>query len=470
MEKYIIDFDLEETPKYLQICKYIKKMIESGEIEDGEKLPAIRSLAAVLGVNNVTVVNAYKHLQDEGYALLKIGSGTFAKKKEIIRNFRKEYTEALKKISQDTLKTYIDFTGETTSSTFFPVEIFKNILNAVLDRDGAEALIYQDILGYQGLRNSINRNFWNGEVDVDNLLIVSGAQQGIDIIAKAIVNVNDNIILEKPTYSGALSVFNWRRANVYEVGMQQDGADIYSLENILKKNRIKCFYTMSYFQNPTGATYSLDKKLRILELAEKYDFYIIEDDYLSELIYNPDIIYKSFKSLDTHDRVFYIKSFSKIFLPGIRIGYLIYPFKFKEVLQNAKVNTDISTSSLMQRALDLYINNGYWKEHISFLNSQYERRYRAVKRCLQDKLSDKVSFNDPGGGLNFYIKINEEIDISSTELFYACRNSNVLITPGVIFYKHPGDGDKYFRIGFSQIDEVQIERGVDIIKDIMLKL
>lgn len=467
MEKYKVNFSSDGTPKYIQIWKHIKKMIESGEIDDGEKLPPIRSLAVMLGVNNVTIVNAYKHLQNEGYALLKIGSGTFVKKKENNKSFKRDYTETLRRISQETLKNFIDFTGETTSSTFFPVEIFKNIINMVLDRDGAQALIYQDIQGYPGLRDSINRNFWDSKIDVDNLLIVSGAQQGIDIISKAIVNTNDNVILEKPTYSGALSVFSWRRANIYEVDMKEEGIDISSFEDIVRKNRIKCFYTMSYFQNPTGVTYSLYKKLKILELAEKYDFYIIEDDYLSELIYKPEIIYNSFKSLDTCDRVLYIKSFSKIFLPGIRIGYLIYPSKFKELLQNTKVNTDISTSSLMQRALDLYISDGYWRKHISFLNNEYEKRYNVLKNCLINELGDRVSFSDPGGGLNFYIKIGEHIHMNSMELFYRCKDMGVLITPGVIFYKHPKEGNKFFRIGFSQTDEEQIRRGIRIISDII---
>jgi DNA-binding transcriptional MocR family regulator len=469
MYKYDLNFVLDGTPKYIQIWKHIKRMIECGEIEDGEKLPPIRSLAASLGVNNVTIVNAYKHLENEGYAQLKIGSGTFAKKKEISKNFKKEYTDALRKISQDTLKSFVDFTGETTSSTFFPVEIFKNIINRVLDRDGAQALIYQDIQGYPGLRDSINRYFWNGSIDIDNLLIVSGAQQGIDIISKAILNTNDNVILEKPTYSGALSVFNWRRANIYEVDMQEDGVDISSFEEIVKKNRIKCFYTMSYFQNPTGATYSLEKKLKILELAEKYDFYIIEDDYLSEIIYRTDILYNSFKSLDIYDRVLYIKSFSKIFLPGIRIGYLIYPSKFKELLQNTKVNTDISTSSLMQRSLDLYINDGYWKDHIRFLNIEYEKRYNLLKHYLSNGLGDTISFNDPGGGLNFYIKIRDYIPTNSMELFYRCKSQNVLITPGVIFYKNPKEGNQYFRIGFSQTDEEEIRQGINIIKEVIYK-
>ncbi len=146
---------------------------------------------------------------------------------------------------------------------------------------------------------------------------------------------------------------------------------------------------MSYFQNPTGATYSLEKKLRILELAELYDFYIVEDDYLSELIYD-NKQYKSFKSLDINDRVIYIKSFSKIFLPGIRLGYMISPEKYKEHIQNSKINTDISTSSLMQRALDLYINKDLWKEHISYLNMAYKEKYDFMIKCIEKYLGIRL--------------------------------------------------------------------------------
>lgn len=467
MGKYSMELN-EDSPKYLQIAKSIKLLIDTGLVEDEEKLPSIRYLSGLLGVNNITVVNAYKKLQSDGYADLRIGSGTFAKKKEIFRNFKKEYSETFKKISSGILKTNIDFTGETTSSSFFPVKIFKDVLNEVLDRDGAEALIYQDVLGFAGLRQSISTHFWNDEVGVDDILIVSGAQQGIDIISKSIINVNDNVIIEKPTYSGALSVFNWRRANIFEVDIEDDGVDIEKFEKIVKKNKIKCFYTMSYFQNPTGASYSDEKKRYILELANKYDFYIIEDDYLSELIYSGNIKYASFKSMDSGDRVIYIKSFSKIFLPGIRIGYLICPPGFREVFQSSKINTDISTSSLMQRALDLYIVRGYWREHINFLNEEYKKRYFFMEECIKSKLHDKVSFNPPSGGLNFFIKISEKYNINCMDLFYECRNQGVLITPGVIFYKNPKNGERFFRLGFSLTDNTQIEQGLDIIDKIIV--
>ncbi|AKN32490.1 GntR family transcriptional regulator [Clostridium carboxidivorans P7] len=466
MDKYFVSMQ-GEIPKYITITRHIKRLIDINKIEDGEKLPSIRSLSEFLNVNNVTIVNAYKRLQNEGYAVQKMGSGTYAKKKDITKNFKKEYSEALKKISGKMVKEYVDFTGETPSNDFFPVQSFKDVLNEVLDRDGAEALIYQEALGYEGLRKSISEVFWNKKIKSDDILIVSGAQQGIDIVSKALINTNDNVIVEKPTYSGALSVFKWRRANIYEVPIGKDGIDVDKFEKILKKNNIKCFYTMSYFQNPTGMSYSIEKKQQILNLAEIYDFYIIEDDYLAELIYDHSIKYKSFKSLDKNDRVIYIKSFSKIFLPGIRIGYLIPPMKFKESIENSKINTDISTSSLMQRALDLYIKKGLWKDYMNNLNHIYKNRYLLMEECIKSHLENKVDFISPGGGLNFYLKIKDSIYVDSIELFRKTKDKKVLITPGTLFYKSPSEGKKYFRISFSQTDEEAMQKGLSIINELL---
>ena len=466
MDKFKVEF-IEDTPKYVQLYRHIKRLIDKGEVEDGQKLPTIRMLSKELRINNVTVVNAYKKLESEGYAFQRMGSGTYAKRKILGKSFRKEYRETFKKLSIEELRNSIDFSGESTSSSHFPVEDFKNLINKVLDRDGAEALMYQESLGFKGLRNVINKEFWNDTLDIDDILIVSGAQQGIDIIAKALINVNDNIVIEKPTYNGAMMVFNWRRANIFEIDMEEDGVNIDKLQEVLKKNRIKCFYTMSYFQNPTGYSYSLEKKKRLLNLAEKYDFYILEDDYLSELIFNEDISHNSFKSLDLNNRVIYVKSFSKIFLPGIRIGYVITPRKFREIIQNSKINTDISTSSLMQRTLALYIENGLWREYMVSLIREYEKRYFFMEKYIKERLFNKVDFISPGGGLNFFIKIKDNINMDSKELFLKCRKKGVIITPGVMFFKNEIEGIKYFRVGYSQTNLEKIKEGIDIIREVM---
>ncbi|MCR1949530.1 PLP-dependent aminotransferase family protein [Clostridium sp. DSM 100503] len=454
----------DEIPKYVQIANHIKKLIDNKDISDGEKLPTIRELADILEVNNVTIVNAYKKLKSDGYAFQKVGSGTYAKRKELTSLFNREYSRIFKNMLPEELEKIIDFTGETNTEVYFPINEFKSVINKVLDRDGANALIIKEPLGYEKLRETINKSFWNNKLDLDNILIVSGAQQGIDIASKAIVNINDNVIVEKPTYGGALSVFKWRRANIFEIEIKEDGVDLDEFEEILKKNKISCFYTMSYFQNPTGISYSREKKLKLLELSKKYDFYIIEDDYLSELIYDNNIIHEPLKKLDKYERVIYIKSFSKIFLPGIRLGYMVTPASFNEIIQSSKINTDITTSSLMQRALELYISEGFRKEHIAYQCREYKKKYKLIKSLIEDELLDKVTYIDPKGGLYFYIKLKDK-SITSKELFYKLKRRNVFITPGVIFYRDSKNGDYFFRIGFSQVSKDKIIKGIGLIKE-----
>ena len=282
------------------------------------------------------------------------------------------------------------------------------------------------------------------------------------------LNINDNVIVEKPTYTGALSVFKWRRANIFEVDIEEDGINIEQFEKILKKHKIKFFYTMSYFHNPTGVSYSREKKIKILELAKIYDFYIIEDDYLSELIYDNNLQYEPFKKLDVYDRVVYIKSFSKVFLPGIRLGYIINPKVFREVMMSSKVNTDIATSTLMQRSLEMYIKEGYWKGYISFLKSEYKMRYDLMKKLLEEELKEYVSFIDPKGGLTFYTKLKNK-EINSEELFYRLKERKLYITPGSIFYTGTDEGNYSFRLRYSQVKEEDIRRGINIIKEELIK-
>ncbi|OCA96750.1 PLP-dependent aminotransferase family protein [Clostridium beijerinckii] len=458
-------FKDNDIPKYIQVANYIKSLIDKRNIKEGDKLPTIRELSKKLGVNNVTIVSAYNKLKSEGYAYQKVGSGSYAKRKEVASNFRKEYSNTLKKISMGDLTNVIDFTGETTGEVLFPIDDLKGIINEVLERDGANALLSDNRNGYTDLIYTINKVFWNNKLNNEDIIIISGAQQGIDIASKGILNINDNIIVEKPTYVGALSVFKWRKVNLFEVPIDEDGINLNKFEKILQKNEIKCFYTMSYFQNPTGVSYSIEKKKRILDLAEIYDFYIIEDDYLSELIYENSLEYVPFKWLDKNDRVIYIKSFSKIFLPGIRLGYLVAPEVFSETLQNSKHNTDITTSSLMQRALELYISSNKWKKNIKNLNDEYIKRYTHLKTILDSEFKDMLTYNDPKGGLNFYITLKDEFKINTKELFIKLKKRNVYITPGAMFFTSQNDGQDSFRIAFYQTDKEKIEKGMKILKE-----
>jgi DNA-binding transcriptional MocR family regulator len=466
MEKYRVDFGKSDEAKYILVARRIKRLIDEKSIADGEKLPSIRALSDFLGVNAVTVVSAYDKLEDEGYAVQKKGSGTYAKRRESGRSIKKEYSSSLRLISGKS-DGYTDFTGEMLTTEFFPISSFKSVLDEVLDRDGAEALIAQEPLGYEGLRETIRRVFWSGRVKLEDILIVTGAQQGIDIISKALINQNDYVLVEKPTYSGALSVFKSRRANIIDIPIGRNGIDVDKLEKLLMKNSIRCFYTMSYFQNPSGMSYGIEEKKRILQLAEIYDFFIIEDDYLSELIFDESIPYSSFRSLDRNNRVIYVKSFSKLFLPGIRLGYLITPPKYREAVQSSKFNTDIATSSLMQRALDMYIKKGYWIEYIEKLKVIYKSRYGVMESCIREMLGDKVEYISPGGGLHFYLRISDSLSMDAVRLFRIAKGKKILVTPGDMFYRNPSDGRKYFRLSYSTVDEGQIRKGIEMLSGII---
>ena len=205
-QKFILEFK-EESHKYIDIAEHIKKLIDDGRIIDGEKLPTIRGLSKFLEVNKDTIISAYRKLNLEGYLYQSQGSGSYARKRESIKNFRKEYNEIFQKISSGDDGDLIDLTSEITSAEFFKVDKLKEIFDEVLTRDGVLALSYNDSQGYINLRKIINKEFWNGENSINNMLITSGAQQGIDIVSKALININDCVVVEKPTYSGALSVF-----------------------------------------------------------------------------------------------------------------------------------------------------------------------------------------------------------------------------------------------------------------------
>lgn len=463
MDKYFIEFHTGK-PKYMQIVSHIIGLINRGKISEKEKLPSIRDYRDILNVNKGTVVTAYDKLCEYGYAFQKVGSGTYIKMGNINNKFKKNYSNIIKTLNNED-NSYIDFVGDSVQKSFFPIDNFKDALNDVIDRDGATAFLYKDSNGFEKLRKTIIEILWDNKYDYDDLLIISGAQQGIDLVSRAIINARDSVVVEKPTYTGALNVFNWRKADIIDISINEGGIDVEAFEKFLMKNSIKCFYTMGSFQNPTGLSYDLESKKRIIELSNIYDFYILEDDYISELSYDDNFDNSTFKSLDKYDKVIYLKSFSKTFLPGVRLGYILVPKELKEMILNYKINTDITTSSIMQRSLELYIRYGWWKTHIDKLKYEYSKRYKIIIEVLKKELWKELEFVEPKGGLSIYLKL--KIDMDSIELFKKCLEKGLVITPGVFFYKDYKDGLRYFKIGFAKVSDEELSKGLEILKIVL---
>ncbi|MDF2591581.1 MAG: transcriptional regulator with domain and aminotransferase domain [Clostridia bacterium] len=449
-------------PLYIQLFEQLKELIEQGILPEDYKLPTIRELGRELNVNNITVVNAYKLLEDHKLIYKKVGSGSYVLpiEENLIINNAVSNEDDRQEYDYNTEEGYIDFATASPDPRLFPMTDFKKAINDVIERDGGNAFMYHDSRGYLPLRSSIADYLSKKEIEVgpEDVYIISGAQQGIDIIAKALLTNGDYVFVESPTYTGAAAVFKSRGARIVEIPLQSDGPDMNELEKLLQVIKPKFMYTMPNFQNPTGCSYSERKKKHLLLLCKKYKLLIVEDDYSGDLSYKEKPA-TPLKSYDNADSVIYIKSFSKIFMPGLRVAFLIIPEPIKKMIESAKYMTDISTSGFMQRVLDLYLNRNILDEHIRYMKKEYGLRYfeavRAAKKYLRGAL-----FSQPYGGLNLWIRLPEGID--SSKLYERCKKNMVLITPGTVFLKGE-EGEQHMRISFSGVDVLDITKGIAIV-------
>ena len=470
MNNFMINKKLS-TPLYIQLSNNIRTLIEDNTIEN-EKLPSIRALSKHLGVNNVTVVNAYKLLEQEGYVYSVKGSGTYIKKNT--------YSENLPFVEEGDLELMlsgilpisinsINFASISPTADLFPIEEFKQALVQVLDRDKGLAFLYPEITGYRPLKQSISKflmDNYSTYVNEDQILITSGGQQGLDIISKTLISPGDCILVENPTYSGAIAVFQSRGAKIIGIPMEEDGINISQLESYIKRYNPKFLYIMTNYQSPTTYSYSKAKKEKLLKLSREYDFYIIEDDFLTDLSFDtqPNT---PLKSMDNMDKVIFIKSFSKIFMPGVRIGFITLPNNLFKNIIRAKHTTDISSSGFLQRAFDLYLRAGYWKSHIDNTKKVYEERYLLMLKHLERLKPLGIQYIPPNGGLSLWVKLPKNID--AIELYKEAINYNLAIVPGKVFYIDDSINTNYIRLSFGSVNKEEIIKGISILESILTK-
>lgn len=473
------------TPLYLQLSSHIAELIKSGEIKPEEKLPPIRKLASELEVNNITVVNAYKELEGKGYIKGVKGSGYYIESKGFNNNDSLTKFSDIDEISYENddislmtsgqislSENTINFASVTPDPSIFPISSFKDALNEVLDRDKGFAFGYQESNGYEPLRETLCDFLYKHnkiKAQPEHIQIVSGAQQGIDIIGKALLNPGDYVITENPTYNGAVAVFKSRGARIIGVPINSDGIDLSILEQQVISYKPKLIYVMTKFQNPTTISYSEEKLEGLLRLSEKYGFYIVEDDSLSGLSFDNNYNNYSLKALDLNDKVIYIRSFSKLLMPGLRIGFILTPEEILGKLLRAKHSTDISSSGLIQRALDVYFKKGQWEHHMNYMNEIYKSKYKVMINELQNLKKYGVTFMEPKGGLNFWLTLPSGME--ATKLYLECAKKDVLIVPCKIFYvNNYRNSDDTIRLSYAATNMEQINTGMKVLEQCIAKL
>ena len=451
MEKYKIELN-KGSSKYLQIYNYIKKLIIDNDIKEHEKLPPIRKLADYIGVNNATIVKVYELLENEGYIYKIVGSGTFASNIKLKKKKTIEKKEGL-----------IHFDSGNPSADMFPIDDYKKAINMALENDGPSIFNYDEGKGSIELRDKICEYLKDRKINtnIENIQIISGAQQGIDIVCKGLINYSDVVFVEEPTYNGALEVFKSRGAKIITIPMLDDGLDIGILKLKLEKIKPKLIYVMPNFQNPTGISYSTYKKKKLIELSEEYDFYILEDDFISDFSFDSEDN-RPLKSYDMNNRVIYIKSFSKILMPGLRIGIVDIPKELQKKILWAKYSSDISTPGLIQKSMYYYMKYFNWEDYLKSLEKVYTKKYKKTKALLEEKLGDKLKISKSQGGLNFFLELPR--GYSSQEFYNFILEKGVCITPGTYFFDNIMD-DRFFRINIANEKIEDIEKGITIIEN-----
>lgn len=436
-----------EGALYIQLYRQLKDLIINRELKDKEKLPAIRELATQLEVNNVTVINAYRQLEKDGLVIKKVGSGSFI-----------NFTPSGYKTSA------LDFTGRDSNIDNFPLEEIKNSINYVLEVDGAEAFRYEGTKGYPKLRDSLKEYFNNFNISVDKqtIQIVSGGQQALDIISKALLEYGETVITEEPSYKGAIDCFKSREARVIQIPLESDGLDLVDLELKIKTRRPSFIYLMPYNQKPTGINYSLNKKKKLIELANIYNFYIVEDDLGSEIDLGSDNT--TIKSIDSYDRVIYIKSFTPLFMPGLRLGCIIPPSNLYQKFLNIKRTTDISTPGLLQRGFTHYLNKKSWISYFKTVSNSLLDKINLTNSILDRDFGELITYEKPTLSPCYWLKLHKGRASSLTTI---CSELGVQIIPGDTIGE---DYNNYFRINIKSIPYNNIERGLELLKNGIITL
>jgi len=360
----------------------------------------------------------------------------------------------------------ISFGGGFPAAEVFPVEEFKRACNYVLEHKGAETLQYGGTDGYVPLREMIARHTsaLGIKVDIDNILITSGSQQALDLLGKIFINRGDRILVESPTYLGALQAWNAYGAEYIAVPADENGMQTDQLEEALRIGP-KFIYVLPNFQNPTGTTLPLERRQKLIELADRYGVPIIEDDPYGQLRYEGEDL-PAVELLDSQMRmssgnytgnVIYLSTFSKILAPGLRLAWAIAPKEVIRKLSLAKQGTDLHTSTFNQIVAHEVGQHGFIDRHVKVIQETYRERRNAMLDALEEHMPAGVSWTKPHGGLFLWVTLPEKID--ATEMLQEAIAEKVAYVPGEFF--HPdGSGKNTMRLNFSFCKPEIINEGI----------
>lgn len=367
----------------------------------------------------------------------------------------------------------VSFAGGNPASEAFPTKEIERIAEEILTKTPIAALQYSITEGYGPLRESIKKVILGrGETifheGIDDIIIMSGAQQGNELSCKVFCDAGDTLICENPSFIGSLNSFKSYGVNLVGVTLKEDGVDLEELESVLKQNpNSKVIYLIPNFQNPAGSTMSFEKRKAVLELAKKYDVMILEDNPYGDLRFAGEDV-PSIKSLDTEGRVIYCGSFSKVLAPGLRVGYVV---AHKEVIQKivvCKQVSDVHTNILAQMICNQFLEENDYQQHIQKLRGIYQHKCNLMVDCIEKYMRPYITYQVPEGGLFIWCTLPDHIDM--VDFCNQAVQKKVAVVPGTAFMPNESYHTQSFRMNFSTPSDDDIVRGVKILGELLESL
>ena len=379
----------------------------------------------------------------------------FAKRME--RMQASEISELLKLTAQPDI---ISFAGGLPAPELFPVEEIAKVSHDLVEKEGRALLQYATTEGRPTLRAKIAKRMkdkYHTEVNPDDILITTGSQQCLDFAGKLFLDPGDVVLCESPSYLGALNAFNAYEPNFVEVPTDDGGLIPEELDKILETTpNCKFIYVIPDFQNPTGRTWSMDRRKAFMEVVNKHNLPVLEDNPYGELRYEGEIL-PSLKSLDTKGLVMFLGTFSKIFCPGLRLGWVAAEHSVVEEFVKIKQSADLHTSNFDQGVADAYMDNYDLDAHVEEIKALYRKRRDLIVKTMEEEFPAGVEFTRPQGGLFLWVTLPE--GVSAKTVFHKCIEMKVAAVIGDAFY--PNDKtDRSLRVNYSNMTEDRIVEGV----------
>jgi 2-aminoadipate transaminase len=384
-----------------------------------------------------------------------------------IQAIRSSAIRELLKLTQNS--EMISFAGGMPAPELFPVDEFKVACERVLSKHGEAALQYSTTEGYAPLREMISGIMAREGVTVkaENILITASSQQALDLVAKLLINRGEHVLVESPTYLGAMQAFNVFGPEYMPVPTDEDGLRPETLESVLPAGP-KFMYILPNFHNPAGITLSLSRRRRIVELADQWGVPIVEDDPYGQLRYEgqhlPPLITLDAQNLKTVDdyrqgNIIYLSTLSKTLAPGLRLGWIAAPPDVIAKLGQLKQGADLHTSTFTQMVAYEVARDGFLEQHVEKIRKVYGERRNIMLDALAEYLPTEVSWTHPAGGLFLWARLPEGMD--SRKLFEIAVKQNVAFVPGASFFAEPDkDSNRFLRLNFSYMQPDLIVEGI----------